>query len=44
VTLGYESGNNKSAAIDVSRRLGADERLGVRVNAARHAGGTGRIQ
>ncbi|EOA03132.1 TonB-dependent siderophore receptor protein [Herbaspirillum frisingense GSF30] len=41
VTLGYESGNSKSAAIDVSRRLGADERLGVRVNAARHAGGTG---
>ncbi|BEV15756.1 TonB-dependent siderophore receptor [Herbaspirillum sp. DW155] len=41
VTMGYESGNSKYAAIDFSRRLGPEDRLGVRINAARHAGGTG---
>ncbi len=41
VTLGYESGNTKYGAIDFSRRLGPEDRLGIRINAARHAGGTG---
>ncbi|MGO0788565.1 TonB-dependent receptor [Herbaspirillum seropedicae] len=41
LTLGYESGNSQYAALDVSRRFGPQERLGVRINAARHAGGTG---
>ena len=41
VTLGYGSGNSKSAALDVSRRFGPQDRVGVRVNVARHAGGTG---
>ncbi|MBP0599384.1 TonB-dependent siderophore receptor [Herbaspirillum sp. LeCh32-8] len=41
VTLGYGSGNSKYGAIDFSRRLGPEERLGIRINAARRAGGTG---
>lgn len=40
-TFGYESGNSKYGAIDFSRRLGPEDRLGIRINAARHAGGTG---
>lgn len=39
-TAGYESGNQKYLAADIGRRLGPDERLGVRVNAARRGGGT----
>lgn len=40
LTLGAESGGQGSAAVDVGRRFGESERLGVRVNAAKHAGET----
>jgi iron complex outermembrane receptor protein len=39
-TAGYESGNQKYVAADIGRRIGPDERLGLRVNAARRGGGT----
>jgi len=41
VTLGYESGNAKYVNVDLGRRFGPEDRVGIRINAARHAGGTG---
>jgi iron complex outermembrane receptor protein len=40
LTLGYETGGQKSGALDVGRRFGEGDRFGVRVNAARRTGGT----
>lgn len=40
LTLGAESGGQGSAAVDLGRRFGEDERFGVRLNAAKHDGET----
>nr|WP_257216491.1 TonB-dependent siderophore receptor [Allopusillimonas soli] len=39
-TLGWESGNQGYASVDLARRFGPDDSTGIRINAARHAGGT----
>jgi iron complex outermembrane receptor protein len=41
VTVGWETGDQGYYAADIGRRFGADDRLGVRVNAVRRKGGTG---
>lgn len=41
VTLGGASGGQAYAAADVARRFGPDDAAGVRLNLARHSGGTG---
>ena len=40
VTAGVESGGQTYVAADIGRRFGPDDRLGVRLNAVRRAGGT----
>lgn len=40
VSSGWSSGGQGSAAVDISRRFGDEDRLGVRLNAAQHGGGT----
>ncbi len=40
VTLGWESGNQGYAAVDLARRFGPDENTGIRLNAVRRDGGT----
>ena len=39
-TVGWESGGQIYTAADIGRRFGPDERMGIRVNAARREGGT----
>lgn len=39
-SLGWESGGQGYAAVDLSRRFGADDRTGIRLNAVRRDGGT----
>ena len=39
-TAGFESGNQKYGAVDIGRRFGPDDRVGLRLNAVRRAGGT----
>ncbi|MCA1325102.1 TonB-dependent receptor [Herbaspirillum sp. alder98] len=39
-TAGYETGNQKYGAVDIGRRFGPDDRVGLRLNAVRRAGGT----
>lgn len=41
LTLGTNSSGQGSVAADVGRRFGAENRFGVRLNAAKHAGETG---
>jgi len=41
VTVGVETGGHSYAAIDVARRFGEQQELGVRVNAAKRQGETG---
>ncbi len=38
--LGWESGNQGYAAVDLARRFGPDENTGIRLNAVRRDGGT----
>ncbi|WP_424268786.1 TonB-dependent receptor [Castellaniella sp.] len=40
VSSGWSSGGQGSAAVDISRRFGEGDRLGVRLNAAQHGGGS----
>ncbi|MCW5298717.1 TonB-dependent siderophore receptor [Herbaspirillum lusitanum] len=40
VTAGVESGGQTYVAADIGRRFGPDDRLGLRLNAVRRAGGT----
>jgi iron complex outermembrane receptor protein len=40
VTLGWESGNQGYAAVDLGRRFGPDDSTGIRMNAVRRDGGT----
>ncbi|UYO94217.1 TonB-dependent receptor [Pollutimonas sp. M17] len=40
VTLGWESGNQGYAALDLARRFGPDDSTGIRLNAVRRDGGT----
>jgi iron complex outermembrane receptor protein len=40
VTMGWESGDQGKAAVDLGRRFGPDNSTGIRVNAIRRAGGT----
>lgn len=40
VTLGWESGNQGYAAVDLARRFGPDDSTGIRLNAVRRDGGT----
>lgn len=40
-TVGYETGGQGYYALDLGRRFGPEDRVGVRVNAVRRAGGTG---
>ncbi len=40
VTAGIESGGQTYVAADIGRRFGPDDRLGLRLNAVRRAGGT----
>ena len=40
VTLGWESGNQGHAAVDLARRFGPDDSTGIRLNAVRRDGGT----
>lgn len=40
VTLGWESGNQGYAAVDLGRRFGPDDSTGIRLNAVRRDGGT----
>ncbi len=40
VTAGIETGGQKVGAVDIGRRVGADKRAGIRVNAVRRDGGT----
>ncbi|WP_323018194.1 TonB-dependent receptor [Castellaniella sp.] len=40
VSTGWGSGGQSQIAMDVSRRFGHEDRMGVRLNAARHGGGT----
>ncbi|EJN07997.1 TonB-dependent siderophore receptor [Herbaspirillum sp. YR522] len=39
-TVGWETGGQVYTAADIGRRFGPDERMGIRVNAARREGGT----
>ncbi|HUH60253.1 MAG TPA: TonB-dependent receptor [Candidimonas sp.] len=39
-TLGWETGGQGYAAVDLSRRFGTDDRTGIRLNAVRRDGGT----
>lgn len=41
ITLGFESGGNGYAAVDLARRFGPDNSVGVRLNAVRRDGKTG---
>lgn len=41
VTLGWSRGDQGLVAADFARRLGPDERLGIRLNATQRRGGTG---
>ena len=41
VTFGLQSGGQASVAADLARRFGPDQATGIRINAARHDGGTG---
>jgi len=41
LTLGVSSGSQWYGAVDIGRRFGPDQSLGIRVNAARRDGGTG---
>ncbi len=40
VTVGAENGGQGSAAVDLGHRFGEEERFGLRLNAAKHAGET----
>ncbi len=40
VSAGWGSGGQSQVALDVGRRFGDEDRLGVRLNAARHGGGS----
>jgi iron complex outermembrane receptor protein len=40
VTLGWESGNQGYAGLDLARRFGPDDSTGIRLNAVRRDGGT----
>lgn len=40
LTVGAENGGQRSLGVDLGRRLGEEERFGVRLNAAKHAGET----
>lgn len=40
LSAGWSSGGQAQAALDISRRFGSQERLGIRLNAARHGGGS----
>jgi len=41
VTVGIETGGESYYALDLGRRFGPDERLGIRINAVHRDGGTG---